>query len=209
MSSILCCGAQISLLFTQGSFSFFHSMQMWFVPLVLVLVTLVCPSSDSALCWLMSQPKPLNQSVWCLLYLAANRFVTGLDHANYGWIINVFFFFSLWINLFQMPVSVKFLFEHCCFKQNSSCFVGPVNGHEMFWTVLLTIMGFFVVFSSSLLVIIVSLVLLWCARKQLSKCLKISFNLFLLLIFTCWRGWSREHEVFFVCTLVYKTKMEM
>lgn len=209
MSSILCCGAQISLLFTQGSFSFFHSMQMWFVPLVLVLVTLVCPSSDSALCWLMSQPRPLNQSVWCLLYLAANRFVTGLDHANYGWIINVFFFFSLWINLFQMPVSVKFLFEHCCFKQNSSCFVGPVNGHEMFWTVLLTIMGFFVVFSSSLLVIIVSLVLLWCARKQLSKCLKISFNLFLLLIFTCWRGWSREREVFFICTLVYKTKMEM
>ena len=42
-----------------------------------------------------------------------------------------------------MPVSVEFLFEHCCFKQNSSCFVGPVNGHEMFWTVLLTIMGFF------------------------------------------------------------------
>ena len=58
-----------------------------------------------------------------------------------------------------MPVSVKFLFEHYCFKQNSSCFVGPVNGHEMFWTVLLTIMGFFVVFSSSWLVIIVSLVL--------------------------------------------------
>ena len=91
----------------------------------------------------------------------------------------------------------QFLFEHCCFKQNSSCFVGPVNGHEMFWTVLLTIMGFFVVFSSSWLVITVSLVLLWCARKQLSKCLKISFNLFLLLTFTwCWRGWSIEHEVF-------------
>lgn len=54
----------------------------------------------------------------------------------------------------------QYLFEHCYFKQNSSCFVGPVNGHEMFWTVLLIIMGFFVVFSSSLLVIIVSLVLL-------------------------------------------------
>ena len=47
-----------------------------------------------------------------------------------------------------MPVSVKFLFEHCCFNQNSSCFVGPVNGHEMFWTVLLTIMGFFLLYSA-------------------------------------------------------------